>query len=258
MFKPFAPWRRSLQGVTLFALLTLLACAGVRPATAAGALDLRCEYLVNPLGIHETAPRLGWRMNSSRRAEKQTAYQVLVASTPEMLGQQKGDLWDSGKVASERSAHIEYAGKPLQSRMRCFWTVRVWDRDGKPGAWSKSALWSMGLTNASDWSAQWLAAPPLTQPASGQQKIEIIKATYEAVDGAGARDVTGLLTGMLKGGGVNVQVNNQALGGDPAYQHVKQLRVEFDSGGKRQNVTARENETFNLQDGARALPYLRK
>jgi len=89
--------------------------------------NLRCEYLVNPLGIDAAKPRLSWIMTSSRRGEKQTAYQILVASSPKLLANDKGDLWDSGKVASDESAQIVYAGAPLVSRQSCFWKVRVWD-----------------------------------------------------------------------------------------------------------------------------------
>jgi len=197
-------------------------------------------------------------LTSTRRGEMQTAYQVMAASSPEMLASGKGDLWDSGKVASDDSAHVVYAGKPLRSRMRCWWTVRVWDRGGKPGPWSKPASWSMGLMDPADWSAKWIAAPPLTKAVENQPKIVIRKASYEAIDGAGAKDVTAIVAGLLQSGGGSVTVNNQAFGGDPAYQQVKQLRVELEVNGKPRVVTARENEALNLQTGARAIPYLRK
>ena len=246
----------------LLLMINVLMNGSLRPAAAAPkATGLRCEYLVNPLGIHETAPRFSWMMRTAKRGEKQTAYQILVASTPKLLAKHKGDLWDSGKVASDQSAQVEYAGKPLHSRMRCYWTVRTWDHDGKTGAWGKPARWSMGLLETQDWSAQWIAAPPISQvPADQAEKTNIVirKAVYEAVDGAGMRDVTELLVGMLQNGNINVMVNNQALGGDPALQHVKQLRVEYEAGGKKLTATVKENEAFNLQDGVRTLPYLRK
>ena len=244
---------------TFLAFLTCLLCACALPAAAGPkTVGLRCEYLVNPLGIHETAPRFSWRLNSAKRGERQTAYRVLVASTPEHLAKQQGDLWDTGKVASDQSAQVEYAGKPLPSRMRCYWKARVWNRGGKPGPWSKPALWSMGLLEPGDWSAKWIAARPVAQASLSQPKITIRKAAYEAVDGAGVRDVTELLANRLKTGDVDVKVDNPTLGGDPAYQHVKQLRVEMVVDGKPQTVITSENQMFNLQGGTRALPYLRK
>ncbi len=117
---------------------------------------LRCEYLVNPLGIDAMAPRLSWIIESDRRGEVQKTYQVLVASTPELLQADKGDLWDSGKIKSDQSIQIEYRGKPLTSQMRCHWKVRIWDRDGTPSAWSEMAFWSMGLLKPENWQAHWI------------------------------------------------------------------------------------------------------
>lgn len=119
--------------------------------------QLRCEYLVSPLGLEITEPRLSWVLQSSDRGQVQTACQVLVASSAEFLKQNRGDLWDSGKVPSEQTTHVPYVGKPLGSRQSCFWKVRVWDRDDKPSGYSDTASWEMGLLNPADWQAQWIA-----------------------------------------------------------------------------------------------------
>lgn len=125
-------------------------------AEAMDAVNLKCEYRVNPLGIDAVRPRLSWMLESPGRGARQTAYHVLVASTPEILAQDKGDLWDSGKVASDQSTQLEYAGKALDSRVSCHWKVRAWDAADKPGEWSKPATWSMGLLKPGDWSAKWI------------------------------------------------------------------------------------------------------
>ncbi|NLX05480.1 MAG: family 78 glycoside hydrolase catalytic domain [Phycisphaerae bacterium] len=125
---------------------------------------LRCEYLIDPVGIDAVTPRLSWVLQSEERGQRQTAWQVLVGSRPDVLSEDRGDLWDSGKVDSDRTSHVEYAGGPLVSRMRCFWKVRVWDKVGRPSRWSDVAQWSMGLLARGDWEAQWIAyddpAPP--------------------------------------------------------------------------------------------------
>lgn len=118
--------------------------------------DLKCEYRTNPLGIDVTKPRLSWKLDSAERGAVQTAYQILVSSTEDALGKDQGDLWDSGKVTSDQSVHIVYSGKSLQSRQRCFWKVRTWDKRGQASQWSKPAFWSMGLLDASDWKAKWI------------------------------------------------------------------------------------------------------
>ncbi len=121
--------------------------------------DLRCEYLRDPLGIDVTQPRLSWKLQSQWRAQKQTAYQVLVASTEELLRDNRADLWNTGKVTSDQSIQVAYAGRPLASRMRCFWKVRVWDKDDKPSPFSAVATWEMGLLEPDDWRANWITAP---------------------------------------------------------------------------------------------------
>jgi len=132
----------------------------------------RCEYLSNPLGIDAGKPRLSWKIAGSKsnatspqaeipRGLRQTAYQILVASTPDLLAKNQGDLWDSGKVTSDTTSQIEYGGKPLQSRQRCFWKVKAWlthdgDSSVSVGAESKPAVWEMGLLNNDDWQAKWI------------------------------------------------------------------------------------------------------
>ncbi|RZL44160.1 MAG: alpha-rhamnosidase, partial [Pedobacter sp.] len=85
-----------------------------------------CEMLVNPMGIDVVKPRFAWHIIAEERNVKQTAYQILVASSLEKLNASEGDIWDSGKVNSEESIHVKYNGKELTSRLRCFWKVKVW------------------------------------------------------------------------------------------------------------------------------------
>ncbi len=136
--------------------------AAIRPAA------LRCEYLVHPSGIQTAAPRLSWTLEHSRpteRAQVQTAYQILAAESPQALAENRGDLWDTGKTASDETTHIVYRGRPLRSRMQVWWKVRVWDRDGKPSRWSRPARFSVGLLRPEDWTAQWIAdATPAAMP----------------------------------------------------------------------------------------------
>jgi len=133
-------------------------------AAAATVADLRCEHLNNPSGLDEPRPALSWTITSERRGETQTAYQILAASTEDLLAADKGDMWESGKVHSADSAQVEYAGQALTSRAMCFWKVRIWDRDGKPSAWSQAASWSMGLLQPADWKALWISDPILADP----------------------------------------------------------------------------------------------
>ncbi len=120
------------------------------------AIRLRTEYRENPLGIDVLRPRLSWALESDRRGDRQTAYQILVASELHALDSDRGDLWDSGRVEGGESLNVEYAGPDLRSSQRCWWKVRAWDRDGHPSGWSEPAWWEMGLLDRSEWKGDWI------------------------------------------------------------------------------------------------------
>ena len=121
--------------------------------------QLRCEYLSEPRGIDETAPRLSWVLESDRRGARQTHYRIRVASTREKLQQGDADRWDSGRIESNQTVHVVYAGRPLRSRDVCWWSVEAWDETGV-STLSAPASWTMGLLDQSDWAARWIAADP--------------------------------------------------------------------------------------------------
>ncbi len=127
--------------------------------------NLRCEYLPNPLGIDILNPRLSWIIESTRRGERQKAFQIIVASSKDKLAENHGDLWDSHKVISSQNTQLEYSGEPLRSGMHCYWKVRIWDMTGKVSDWSLPALWTMGLINAKDWQAKWIG---VNEPTSAE------------------------------------------------------------------------------------------
>ena len=150
--------------IILGAVLSAMALATPSSATVAVTTP-RCEYAENPLGLDAKQPRLSWVLESNERAQRQSAYQVMVASSEERLKPGQADLWDSGKVASDRSIQVVYEGKPLASRQRCFWKVRVWDQDGKDTE-SAPAFWEMGLLQPADWQAQWIGFSTNADPKS--------------------------------------------------------------------------------------------
>jgi alpha-L-rhamnosidase len=120
--------------------------------------DLRCEYVESPLGVDVPHPRLFWKLDSRTRGQRQSAYEVLAATSEALLAQDKADLWRSGKVESDQTTHVPYAGKPLRSSQQVFWQVRAWDKDGKVSRWSRPAIWTMGVLEDSDWQGQWIGS----------------------------------------------------------------------------------------------------
>ncbi len=210
--------------------------------------NLRCEYRVNPLGIGEREPRLSWTMkdDSGGRGAAQTAYQILVASSPEALAKGDADLWDSGRVRSEKSIQIAYKGRPLVARDRCYWKVRAWDQDERETSWSAGALWSMGLLHVSDWRAEWLRVEEvLPEDAAAKTeppKLTVISAVYGIPEEKKINTVTDKVREIVaaKGGVLLVQASNE-LFGDPAIGGGKRLEVVYEIGGKRNTASAPEN-----------------
>ena len=118
---------------------------------------------VDPLGLDDASPELGWRLESDARGAAQTAYRVLVASTPEVLAGDRGDLFDSGRVEAAAAGGIEYRGEPLRSRQAVHWKVKLWDEGGEPTEWSRPARWEVGVLEPGDWSegVRWITDPEL-------------------------------------------------------------------------------------------------
>lgn len=118
--------------------------------------ELRCDGMTDPLGIDSHPPRLSWQLRGNARSQRQTAWQVLVAASPEALARNVGDVWDSGKVMSDTQLFVPYAGRALRSAEQVFWKVRVWDAHREAAAWSSPATWTCGVLKASDWKAEWI------------------------------------------------------------------------------------------------------
>src|ERR1017187_10076974 len=141
------------HGCWMIWLVAGSAFAGIQP------VDLRCESKLNPLGLSETSPRLSWHEVATipgERGQYQTAFQIQVASSLQVLTNNQGDLWDTGQKATNQTSQIVYAGSALTSHQSCYWHVQVWDKNGQPSGWSSPAQWTMGILTTGEWTAQWI------------------------------------------------------------------------------------------------------
>jgi alpha-L-rhamnosidase len=150
------------NNLLLFFLLFLTACA---PRKANFEVtDLRCEYLIHPVGVESTATRLSWKMSSKRSGSAQSAYRIMAATSEELLLKETPDLWDTRMTRSDQSIQIPYLGKPLTSGMKVYWKVQLRNEQHYTSAWSPIASWEMGLLKAEDWKAKWIGAPETINP----------------------------------------------------------------------------------------------
>ncbi|SDU81212.1 family 78 glycoside hydrolase catalytic domain [Jiangella alkaliphila] len=162
--------RRALPGLAAGAVLLSLLVPATEEATAAprshvtvGGLEV--DGMADPLGTGVGAPTLSWRLESDRRSERQSAYEIQVASTEELLTSGEPDLWASGRVIGPAQS-VTFGGEPLGSRDRAVWRVRVWDGDGGVSRWSAPGSWEVGLLEPSDWSADWVMHPGFDPPSA--------------------------------------------------------------------------------------------
>jgi len=249
--------------VTVF-FFTALICLG-----ALSPMHLRCEYHVDPLGIDVLQPRLGWKLESDMRNQKQSAYRIIVASSPEILEKNQGDLWDTGKVRSDESIQIDYRGKSLPSRQGCYWKVMTWDREDQPSSWSTPALWSMGLLEPKDWTAQWIGYDQVPDKLIVENsKVVILKALYGLYGNRKRQiDVSDVLRGEPSSSLKGFLVDNDLAGKDPAVGAPKTLELEYTMDGVLRKRIVKEGSSFNFHNTNRKnllkrsylpSPYLRK
>ena len=98
--------------------------------------------------VDSPAPALSWAPHDSGRGEVQTAYEIKVFGPR--------PVWDSGKVRSDASSGIAYAGPALQADHTYQWTVRTWNTQGQASRWARPESFDTGPMTVNDWSASWL------------------------------------------------------------------------------------------------------
>jgi alpha-L-rhamnosidase len=140
------------KGVLFFILFQ---CVSIAAFAQLRVVNLLCENKTNPVSVEAKQPRLTWQLQSNGRNVLQTAYEIRVSEGG--APNDKNALWSSGKVASDQSVLVPYAGSDLQSGKKYYWQVRVWDNAKNSSGWSTPASWQMGLLNAGDWKAKWIS-----------------------------------------------------------------------------------------------------
>jgi alpha-L-rhamnosidase len=135
--------------------------------------DLTCEYFTNPIGLDVRQPQLSWKSRSEQRGALQSAYQIRVARDHPA----SSIVWDSGKIISDASLHIAYAGLPLEPNQRCTWQVRVWDENDEASNWSETASWEMGLMDPANWQADWIT-PGWEEDADQSQPAPFLRRSF--------------------------------------------------------------------------------
>ena len=146
---------RTLFLLVIISLLQLNSCKNAFD-TALTVSQIKCNGFENPVGTREI-PDFSWILKSDKREQIQTAYHIIVGSEKNLVKKNTGDIWDSGKILSGQSAWISFEGSKLLPGKQYYWSVRVWDGNDKPSAWSNTGKFVTGLFDKNDWSgARWI------------------------------------------------------------------------------------------------------
>jgi alpha-L-rhamnosidase len=174
--------------------------------------NLTCEHFTNPMGLDVRQPRLSWQASAAQRGARQTAYHILVAESIGILeaasaGQaEDGLLWDTGKVMTDTSVHVPYAGASLQPGQRYYWRVRVWDENDAVSEWSEIAFWEMGLLDSINWQADWIT-PDWDEDGSWPQPAPLLRRGFAAGSNIVAARVYATALGLYE-----LRLNGQRVG----------------------------------------------
>lgn len=112
---------------------------------------IRMDYLECPSGVEEV-PSFCWILESDGVNVKQAAYQLQIALTEDF----SSIVYDSGRTASDESAHVTAQGVSLLPCTRYSIRVRVWSSEGER-AWSAPASFLTGMVNGG-WQAKFITA----------------------------------------------------------------------------------------------------
>lgn len=146
---------RIFVSIVIISVLLLSGCS-TQPETVLSVSEISCTGLENPVGTG-MIPDFSWMLTGSHRGQFQSAYQIIVGTDSELLRNNAGIMWDSGKLISQESAWIPYQGSQLETGKAYYWRIRVWDEEGKASHWSKAGKFVTGLFTQKDWSnARWI------------------------------------------------------------------------------------------------------
>ncbi|TNJ45029.1 family 78 glycoside hydrolase catalytic domain [Tamlana fucoidanivorans] len=185
------------------------------------------EGFENPLGFYDATPTFSWKLPISERVLSQSAYQIVVASSPDLLPNH-ADLWDSSKQMTDQSVWVKYQGKPLQSRQNVYWQVKYWNQYEEASKWSKVSHFELGLLSNSDWKAKWIGLNTKKEKVMGSQDNIIHRPQYLRKGFELSNEVASARLYITAKGVFDVSINGQDVSDDvmpPGYTPYQE-RVE--------------------------------
>lgn len=160
--------RLALQ-VGVMCALSIQVCLAGGSNTLMQPNGLLVDLLSEPLGIESDTPGFSWIVNDLTQNEYQVAYQILVASSLDVLNTDEADVWDSGKVASSESSNVVYGGQKLEPRSVYYWKVRTWNSKQQVSPYSEPQMFTTAIKEEWEGKSIWWGDKQSSSPKTLQE-----------------------------------------------------------------------------------------
>jgi alpha-L-rhamnosidase len=198
-------------------------------------INLKCEHLINPIGLDAKSPRFSWQQQSEEIGSHQTAYQIVVGTDSQL--QKESLIWDSGKQNSDLNL-MTYSGFDLKPFTKYYWQITVWDQNGSQSA-SEVASFETGMMEMANWRGAWI---------TDTRDIDLKPAPYFRREIDITKEVKSARAYIAVAGLYELSINGQRIGDhrlDPMY-------TRFD----RRTLYVTYDVTDQLKSGANVLGVL--
>lgn len=208
----------TLKKRTFFITLLSIVFLSVTSCNQKGTLE-KAKHLTisegfkNPLGFYDTTPTFSWKLPALENNKSQSAYQIVVASSPDLLPNNP-DLWDSKKQHSDQSVWLKYQGEKLQSRQKVYWQVKYWNQDEEAALWSTINHFELALLDNSDWKAKWVGLNTAKDSIRGRENVLIHKPQYLRKGFELSNDVASARLYITAKGVFDVSINGENVSDD--------------------------------------------
>jgi alpha-L-rhamnosidase len=220
---PLVGWAGSIFRVGFLSASLLLGPLAAQAQAPGTPIDLRCEYLTNPLGLDAPRPRLTWRLHDDRRGATQAAYQLTVSTDSLAIARGSESAWTSGKVPSAQQL-VTYGGPALRPFTKYYWRVRTWNGARTEGPASRVASFETGLMSQANWQGTWI---------SDTRDVALKPAPYFRTTFAAPRSLKAARAYIAVAGLYELYINGRKVGNhrlDPMYTRFdrRTLYVTYD------------------------------
>lgn len=126
-------------------------------------VECKINFIKEPQGIDIKNPFFSWVLTSQGNHVNQSAYKIIVSDSRSNLMKELGNMWDTGKVNSDKNSFVYYEGQPLNSFTKYYWRVKWWDNDGNESPFSDIYSFETAFIAEQTWIGRWIFVDSLVR-----------------------------------------------------------------------------------------------